>query len=471
MIMKSKNPISIKPLSNVGALLDIPTGTFIKGERGEYILNGGVASVTGTAGAGNMFKSTFTQFLMTMSTNRYNATQDEPAHMHTYDSEDNMIFNYERLNLLTKSMKWIPSNPLYDENVWSVIPKSEMSAEEWLAMVHDVTMEKIKTKKRVTYEGYINRLNGQKITLPKLTSIMMDSFSELESSKSTELVGKGDILTSQTIYMHEGMFKTKLLKDLPRLSNNSNTNFFLTAHTGDEINMASGPFAPQPTKSLQHMKTGTKIKGVAGKIYYLSTHMYHITRSSLLIHPTTKQPEYPRDTEDNGTDLNVIFVKQLRSKTGPSGYVLEIVVSQVEGVKPELTEFRHIKKEDYGIIGNKLSYSIALYPDVKLSRTKVRTKLEEDDRLKRAVNILSEILQMKTFMRQYRDLYIDPEKLYDMIIEQGYDWDKILDTVGWYSPGLYSKKLNYLSTLDILLMAHGKSGIDKKYLNKFLKDK
>lgn len=457
MIIQAENPVSIKPMMNVGALLDIPTGTYITGEKGETILNGGLPSIIGTAGPGNAFKSTFIHYLALTVANRYKYS-NVSCPIHTHDTEDNMIFNYPRLNKLATYMEYLTNEPLYNAKVWSVISKSEMTSDKWIEVVHKKILEKIKNKKEyITYNGYVNRLTGDKVTIPKPNIIEVDSFSELEPETTEDIILDGKINSSNTMFMQQGLFKAKVMKDLPRLANTSNTSFILTAHIGEEINMASGPFAPQPTKQLQHMKTGQKIKGVVGKILYLSSHFYLITHSNTLINQNTKMPEYPLEAEDNSTDLNIIKVKQLRSKTGPSGYVLEIIVSQVEGVLSSLTEFHYIKSDRFGFLGNVVTYSLALYPDLKLSRPKIRTLINKDRKLRRTINILSELKQMRVFMRQYRDLLCTPQELYNGIKEKGYDWDDILEnTRGWYTPNNYIGDLKFLSTLDLLKMRAGK---------------
>lgn len=453
MNIKSNNPMSIKPLTNIGALMDIPTGTFISGERNEMILNGGAASVTAVAGLGNMFKSTLMHFIALQSSNTM-ACSTGKATVHTYDTEDNMIFNLDRINKLTSKMEYIPENPLYDEDTWSFISKSDMNAEDWIELVHKSVNEKVKDKKNyITYHGYINRITGKPLTLPNMTSIGIDSFSELEGSKTQDTVADGNINNSNTMFMAQGLLRTKVMKDLPTISVKTNTNFYLTAHVGEIINMANGPFAPQPVKQMQHMNANMKVKGVTGKLFYLSTHFYFIMSARALINSNTKAPEYPNSVNDNSTDLNIIKFKTLRSKTGPSGHLTELIVSQVEGVLPSLSEFHYIKTNKFGLVGNDRSYAIALYPDVKISRTTVRNKIDEDSKLRRAIYIVSQMLQMRTFMKQYRNLECTPEELYHDIKELGYDWDFILEkTRGWYTPNQYTVDLVFLSTLDLLRM-------------------
>ena len=126
---------------------------------------------------------------------------------------------------------------------------------------------------------------------------------------------------------------------------------------------------------------------------------------------------------------------------------------------PALTEFHHIKTNNkYGIDGSNVNYALDLRPDVRLSRTTVRKKLDTDPLLVRAVNITSELLQIGKFHPQYIDngLLCTPKELYDDIKAMGYDWDTLLNTRGWWTPDQYKKDiLQYLSTIDLLKMRKG----------------
>ena len=454
MNIKSKKPIFLRPLINLGALIDIPTGNFVTGMKGERILNGGLSGIVGVVGMGNNFKSTILHFFMLQATNRLLASLDISP-MHTYDTEDNMALNLERFNALAKRYSNIPENPLYTPDIWSIVSKSEMFLDEWFKLVQEVISSR--GSKTITYDGFKNMITGKPLELPTPSTIEIDSLSEAEGGNTVESVEK-DINNSNTVFMQQGLLKTKVLKDLPRLSINANINFLFTAHLGKEINMASGPFAPQPKKSLSYLKQGDKIKGVSDKINFLATHLWSAYGARPLINQGTKEPEYPVNSNDVNTDLNIVNLQQLRSKSGPSGFVLELIVSQREGVLPSLTEFHFIKTNKYGLEGNLRSYSLALLPSVKLSRTTVRTKINSDEKLRRAINITSELLQMTKYMPQYNNLYCTPEELYKDIKDMGYDWDVLLDTRGWWAVKQYDKNIKpFLSTLDLLQLRANKT--------------
>ena len=453
MNIKSPNRMFTRPLINIGAGFDIPTGSYVKGVHGEYILNGGLSGVVGVVGSGNKFKSTIVNFMMLSAADRMNAS-GVTCPMHTYDTEDNMSLNIERLNQLTEQFKNILDEPLYDPDVWSFISKSDMTADEWLKLLYSAIETKIADKTLlIPFDGFYDRIIKSVTKLIKPSFVCMDSLSELESVSTANVVVDGNIESSNTIFMQQGLFKTKLLKDLPRMSNKANMYFLLTAHVGKEINMATGPFAPQPTKSLQFIKNGDKIKGVSDKLFFLTTHLWQSVITKPLINQGTKEPEYPLNPSDNNTDLNIVSITALRSKSGPSGISLELIVSQKEGVLPGLSEFHFIKTMKYGLDGSVRSYALDLYPDCKLSRPTVRRKINEDAKLRRALNITAELLQMTVYMKQYANYFCTPKELYEDIKKLGYDWDYILEhTRGWWTIKQYDTDLKFLSTLDLLRM-------------------
>ena len=103
------------------------------------------------------------------------------------------------------------------------------------------------------------------------------------------------------------------------------------------------------------------------------------------------------------------------------------------------------------------SYHLDIYPEVNLSRTTVRKKIDSDKKLRRAIKITSDLLQMQTFMPQYKNLYCTPKELYDDIKKLGYDWNVLLDTRDWWTIKQYSASNNlkpFLSTLDLLLLRY-----------------
>ena len=454
--------VTPKILINLGALFDIPTGAYVIGNKGESIMNGGLGQNTGIVGGGNNFKSSTLHYFMLSAANKIFSTADSA--MSTYDTEVNIAI--DRLEKVANNFKYIPKNPITGgEAIWSLTDKSLLPADQWFNSVLDYAGEKEKDKsikvKLTAFRDPYSKPGENKpleITLP--TFVEIDSLSEFEPESTIDMVEK-NVEDSNTVFMKQGLFKTKVLSALPRVSNSSNTYFLLTAQIGEKIDMATGPAKyQQPSKKLQHLKAGDTIKGVSGKFFYLLNNAWFAHTASVLKNATTKLAEYPKDTNDTlETDLNIVRLTQLRSKSGPSGYTLEIVVSQTDGILDYLTEFHHIKTNNrFGLEGNDRSYALVLVPDVKLGRTTVRTKLAESEKLQRAVNITSELLQLHKFHHNLKEeqLLCTTEELYKDLIDLGYDWDILLDTRGWWTVDQYSDKVKpFLSTLDLLKMRKG----------------
>ena len=64
MFGKFKQAPLTRAILNIGCLLDIPTGHYVKGKNGESIMIGGLAPLTGVGARGNMFKSTILHYQM-----------------------------------------------------------------------------------------------------------------------------------------------------------------------------------------------------------------------------------------------------------------------------------------------------------------------------------------------------------------------------------------------------------------------
>ncbi len=233
---------------------------------------------------------------------------------------------------------------------------------------------------------------------------------------------------ANTVSMRQGLQKNRLLMELPALAGSSFTWFGLTSHLGDEFNM--DPHAP-PKKKLQYLQQGQKLKGVPEKFTFVMNNCYWCYSATPLRNQSTKAPEYPRNSDDDlsgDTDLCEVTVRMLRSKSGPSGMPHTLVVSQSEGVRPDLTEFHYIKNNGrFGLEGNDRNYVHSFCPQHALSRTTINGKLKKNYELRRAMNITSEHLQMINLWRSLPNEYIcTPRELYDDLTAIGYDMQKLL---------------------------------------------
>jgi len=448
-----------KMLINIGALMDIPTAAIITGKKGEAIYNGGLGQATGIVGAGNNYKSTIAHYQMLCAADRISEAKN--TLMTTYDTEINI--SIDRLTHMASGFKYLPKYLIDGEKAnWVITDKTQLDASDWVQHITKYSIEKSKdNKSKTTFEAFTDPYTKKTLEGFIPTFIEIDSLTEFEASSTMEMLSKDlDSSDTNTYAMKQGAFKTKFFSQLPRISNRSNLFFVMTAHIGEKIDMATGPAKyNQPTRKLQYLKTSDNIKGVSPKFTFLLNNAWFAHTASLLKNQSDKLPEYPKTRDSNmETELNTVKLTQLRSKTGPSGYTLELVVSQNDGVLPTLTEFHYVKQNNrFGIDGNNTHYHMMLRPDINLNRKTVRGKIDEDQKLRRAINITSELLQLKTFQTQLEneDIFCEPDELYNDLKKMGYDWDMLLMTRGYWTINQYTNKIPYLNTIDLLRMRKG----------------
>jgi len=449
-----ERPAAVKAVINIGCLMDIPTGFYVRGIRGEQVFVGGLGSLTSVCGRGNLFKSTILHYMMLSAANRMASTID--TSMSTYDTEINM--HEDALKRFVDKFEYLKDMDVFRTGMWNITDKTMYLGNKWFVELKNFfKLKNANAKELMVTTPFISRDGVTPIKIISPTFSEVDSFTEFETEDVAEIQTKNELGDSaaNTIHMRQGLAKTRFLMEIPTLTSKVNNYMLLTAHLDDAIQVASGPYAPPPVKSLQHMKGTDKVKGVTGKFFFLMNSCWHATKSTPMINQGTKGPEYPTTgikASMGDRDLNLVNLIQLRCKSGPSGYNLGIIVSQTEGVLPSLSEFHYIKTNDrFGLGGSLQHYFLDLYPDVKLSRTTVRGKVDSDLKLQRALNITSEMLQIRTFHRSLAEYSCTPKELYDDISDLGYDWDMILSsTRSWWCPNDENHPLKFLSTLDLL---------------------
>lgn len=448
---------SVKVMINVGALFDITTGTYITGKHGESILNGGLAALTGVVGIGNNFKTTITNYqLFTAMSRMANSSGN------AYDTEVNI--HESHLKEFIARIPEFKGEDVLDTGRWVVTDKTIYSGNKWNEVFRTFVEDKIKNKDKWSVTTPFLDRDGKsliKIILPTFT--LLDSFTEFETDDVTKMQDANELGDSggNTIHMRQGLAKLRFLMEAPKLNSASYNYMAMTAHIGKESTMQSaGGGREVPIVKLKHLKNGDKIKGTTDKFTFITHNCWHCYNATPLLNDSTKGPEYPRystDTHKLDTDLNVVMVRNLRSKSGPTGMALSLLVSQSEGVLPSLTEFHHIKEQNrYGLEGSLQNYALSILPDVKLSRTTVRGKIDSDPKLCRALNITSEMCQISYLWHKLPEhLQCSPKELYEDLIALGYDWDLLLATRGWWTYDNDKHEVPFLSTMDLLKMRAG----------------
>lgn len=442
---------SVKPMINIGCLLDIPTGTYMQGKNGEYILNGGLGNLTGIAGIGNSFKSTLMHYMMLTAMARMKGSTGN-----TYDTEINIHENqlkryYNRIDEfkkedILKTGRWVVTDKtIYYGNVWYEILKEFLNS------------KKKNSSKILRDTPFLDRSGEKHLQIMTPTFTEIDSFSEFETEDVAKIQNDNELGDSggNTVHMRQGLAKQRFLMDIPHLCGGSFNYTLMTAHIGKTIQM---DMRAPPVIKLKHLKNGDVLKGVTDKFTFIMNNCWQSFNANPLVNDTTKGPEYPRDSDDTlkgDTDLNTVLIRQLRSKSGPSGMAIELIVSQAEGVLPSLTEFHYIKSNDrFGINGTLQNYELDLLPGIKLSRTTVRSKIDGNPLLRRALNITAELCQMHRLWHHLDEGFLcTPKELYDDLKAKGYDWEKdLLTSRGWWALNDDKDLPPFLSTYDLLNM-------------------
>lgn len=459
----NKPGIDLRPAQRlnipVGCGFDLINAEIIKGTKGEYIINGGLAQTTSVSGPGNVFKSTLTQYLSLAAMNAIMSTSD--SFKHTLDTENNI--SLQGLSRFLKRFDYLPDDMLLgDDPRWTVTNKATVLAGEWIDRYRKDCLAKAEDKNmQVEFNAFVDYRTNKSLILPVPTFYDIDSLSELEGESSIDLVEDKGIDNSNEVFMKQGAVKTKVLQIVSNISLKTNTYLTMTAQVGKSIDMATGAdkYAPPP-RTNTYINQNTKVKGVSEKFFFLPLTALIVKKSSILMNQGTKMPEYPinSDTETT-TDLHVVDVIPYRNKSGASGGLIQVVISQRDGVLPGLTDFHNCKENGrFGIEGNNLSYFMSIYPDVKLSRTTVRSKIDNDPLLRRAMQVTHDLLQAKYLKYVIEnDLYCEPSVLYKDLVDLGYDWNLLLDSRNWWSPDNYDKEIPpYLSIIDLLYARKGK---------------
>lgn len=445
----------IRPLLNVGCLLDVPTGRPQLGKRGEMYINGGTPYVTGIVGIANTFKSVFGDYLNLTMLDRYAS-----AITSKFDTETSA--SLARAIMLASRMDNIGGVDLAEEGRLFMSDSTVMDGDDWFQGIKKMADARQKERKTLLRTCPFQDDKGEDIQILSPFGAFIDSLSLFATSKLMESWEKNKLGESGANMdnMSAARHKASMLMQVPTLTGKSALFLIMTAHVG--VKHQLDPYAA-PDKKLAFLK-GKSIKNTTENFTFLTNNLWYIYNSSVLANKGTKAPEYPRSPDDDmegDTDLQVILVQNLRGKNGPSGLPFEIVLSQREGFLPALTEFHFIKNNDrWALTGNDRNYVIDMAPDISLQRTTVRSKIDENYRLRRALQVCSEMLQMKQIWEypEYLEVVCTPAELYADLKAMGYNVDELLETTrGYWIFEEDHTKLEKppLTTLDLMRMRKG----------------
>jgi len=440
-----------RPAFNVGGMMDVPTGKYEFGEHGESIMNGGVASMTGFVSRPNNFKTALAVFVSAMIRRVCHESDNV-----VYDTEGT-FYPVGRYTPACHGYHFIGEIDWENDEHFFFTDISRLAGDEFFKTFMDTLKTKHDHKRWMRTTPFLDINKKPKQALYPTTGVI-DSFSKLQVTQVLQQYDKNKIGDSKntTGEMNTGRAKNELFNQLPQLCARTGTYLILTAHVKDKIEMDA--YAPDK-RNLASMKQNTVIGGASG-MYSIPNNVWAITANKHLLNKD-RMPLYPLDNKtamEGDTDLRILTVENWRGKNGITGLPIEMIVSQTEGYQPSLSEFHYVKENEFGIGGNNLNYFIELMPDVSLSRTTVRKKIAENAKLRRALEIQAEMLQLFQFHRVDPDgVFTDPKSLREDLIKLGYDWDVLLNTRGYwvFKEDEKAHPQPFLSTMDLLRMRKG----------------
>lgn len=443
----------MRPRPCIGSLMDIPAGQYQTGYYGDQILNGGFSNFIGFAGRGNTFKTALATSISMIVLARYAEAQFIP-----YDTE--MTASWDRFRQLSARYPQIDFDQDCESGRILLTSSAEHSGNEWWHIIREEAKERQKSAKKYQKKTPFVDNKGNPIQAFTPRVHFLDSMSQLQTDAIDEIHDKNEIDASaaNTDAMRSAAIKTRLVQQVPQVTMGSGMTLIATAHLGDEVKV--DPYAPA-THQLQFLQKGVKFKNVPEKFTFLTSNCWVITKAAPLINRNTKASEYPRQGFNDvagDTDLQELTMINVRNKFGPTGHIFTLIVSQNEGLLPSLSEYHYLKsrKDKFGLLGPEgihKDYRVALYPEVLVKRTQVRDLLEKDARLARALEITTEMAQIYNYWTSYPvDEMITPEQLRENLEKKGYDWNRLLDTRGYWTFDHYENEVPPLSTMDLLNM-------------------
>ena len=454
---------------NTGTLLDIPSGQYVRGQKGESILNGGIYHFGAVSGKQNSFKTTLATYLVLAAASRVHES-GIVAPIDFHDTEMTVVA--QRIAKLARAHPFFKDKNIYLDDMIRITSQWALPGEKWLDELKALVDAKTKTRDKLTIESPMVDDKGDPL------STLLPSFGILDSAscfKTTEGMEAEDLelgnSKQNTMHARQGLHKSNMIEQLPRICKSGQHHMLTTLHIGvKQAMMSANPNIPPP-KDLQFQKSGEKYRSVPPNFTYLCSGLFEITKAQTDIDQGTKGATYPRlqmDKEIGETDLNKLNICVVRNKASSSGPKVEMMVSQREGVLPRLSEANHVFErrrqlgESLGINGSS-RYTLDLHPEVNFMRTTLREHLDNDAMFARAMKVTSELIQIETFFRHELPKLPSPAELYE-VLEKTYGMKKLLASRDYWTFNQYEHPIPFLSTMDLLRIYWGETELGPKYI-------
>lgn len=445
--------------ANMGGTMDIPGGDWHLGEYGESIINGGCTLYEVFAGKANNFKTTMISDTVATIMDRYTNMMSSC----TWKDEEETSNKRRITGLMSRrsGFEAFQDNPMAicDHGYLVVTDKGVQSLNKWWSAIRDFAGGKVKDKTNYFESEFVDT-HGKPISFLLPTLSVIDSISEAECDDIVTIRDKTEVgqKEAQMLYMRQGLGKDRIIRESQTVSSTANHFMIMACQWGEEKPEIGGnPMAGPKPKKMNTFKGNEKLRGVPDSMLYLPQHVWLLDGSKNLRDDAGGNAEFPLDFDSSTENLDLWMVpaRMLRSKTGMSAFSLNLIVSQKRGFQPTLTEFYNIfrMKKRFGITGSGQYYNLDLMPELKLQRTEVRARIDENPLLRRALNITSEIAQIQDYDEKWSSKIPPLTEIRKKLESDGYDWNTLLSTRGWHTFKAF-RPLNdpFLSSMDILKM-------------------
>ena len=441
-----------------GTLLDLITGSFIPGEKGSVICDGGIAPTNGIHGPPGSFKSTVSDGFVVNALERFPGSQ-----WINYDTEQSKRDKDRLLDMSSLYRDDLNKRATHLKELEQRVKILNLSEypylEDFMEVVDKVYQEKTKHLKDFIVETPILERHGtttRKMILP--TFITIDSYSKAVVRTIDAIITKSGESSSDANMTHakEALIKNRFLRKLPKMAESAGIYFVMTAQNSVKMGVDGGALK----KVTQYMDQGDTVKGVGSDFLFLIQSDFDM-RTPKLCQDDKKNCDYPYPTGiTSPTEMSEVTFRVNRCKNQGAGLRFTPVVSQTNGYEPNITNYNYLRSHGrFGLGTDNARPRPALLPDQFFMRTTAYEKLT-DPKMARAVEILAQLCLVQsswTIMDKEVPFDITPEKLHEFLQKSGYAQDDILHSRGWWTyKGTEWDKVPYLSLYDILALACGK---------------
>lgn len=432
---------------NTSTLFDIWTGNYIKNKEGVWFLNGGVFPIMALAGGNNTQKTGKAVKDCSVILYRFKnsvifygdqeSTLDLERFARTVDDLYG-IPGYFREHIENKRFFYMPNSDGVDGTV----------LHNRVREVHDSILELKNSKDKEKQEQYkalmINTpfWSKKKNAYIQIFSPMLFVFDSISETKFDKLAFKqfdeGDIDSGgkkRTRDMEIGNLRRILVEDTCYLGPRVGIMSYWIAQTSDKISMDGKPLEKDTTFIRQNKKLS------APKAILKLPHLGVEIIKGVPLKNSDGTQMFP--SKDSGTlldaklnpDMIEYHTSIFRNKMGGSTTsCVSFIGSQRKGINDGLSMYYILRSAGYyGLPGNPSTHRCALYPDVTIRRTTIHDQIENDKRLERALGICYQLWYIQSFWADINPNFrITPEELYELVKEQGHDWNEILDTIDFW---------------------------------------